>query len=525
MREGEKAMRRVLFSSILIASFLVLGCDEQGPMGVPGDPGTSGEPGYNSLVEVTEVEAGEFCAAAGQRIDSGLDANRDGILAAGEIADTRYVCNGALGAQGEPGLQGEQGLQGVQGIQGVQGTQGDQGIQGDRGIQGDQGIQGEAGSQGVQGEVGLQGSPGDTSFLYANRLTVALSGGDFTSIQAAVDSITEAAVENPYLVWIAPGLYNEAVTLSPYVSLAGSGEGVTIIQAQTSTPGTPVVSAAIIMAEGCTLRDLSVSNTAAADTGVAISVPRDTTGVLIERVTAISLGGTIPHAIVFDGPVVSGVLRESTLRAGRAFHVLNGAQVLVSDCEIIAEGTSHNYASTISGTGTHVVMRQTRLRAEGGATANVGLELRGGVVDANSCSFIVEGTASSEAVAVHVVEARLIARNTRFEAISHDGPAQGLVVDMSLANLDKYVSIDGGRIIGASTILGQGVVTYRNQIMFTALPTTLVNCNVISSHESFAGDGNARVSHSRLTGVTTNATDLICVAVSSNDLFYANTCP
>ena len=40
---------------------------------------------------------------------------------------------------------------------------------------------------------------------YQNVVIVAKSGGDYSSVQAAIDSISDAAASNPYLVWVAQG--------------------------------------------------------------------------------------------------------------------------------------------------------------------------------------------------------------------------------------------------------------------------------------------------------------------------------
>ena len=48
-------------------------------------------------------------------------------------------------------------------------------------------------------------------------------------IQAALDSITDAAEDNPYLVRVMPGKYEEKVTLKPYVTVDGSGPNLTVI--------------------------------------------------------------------------------------------------------------------------------------------------------------------------------------------------------------------------------------------------------------------------------------------------------
>jgi len=57
-----------------------------------GCAGEDGADGVSSLTDVADEPAGANCAVGGVRIDSGVDADGDGTLDAGEIAVTRYVC-------------------------------------------------------------------------------------------------------------------------------------------------------------------------------------------------------------------------------------------------------------------------------------------------------------------------------------------------------------------------------------------------------------------------------------------------
>ena len=56
-------------------------------------------------------------------------------------------------------------------------------------------------------------------------LTVAKTGGNFTSIALALESIKDASKENPYLIKIEPGIYNERIIMKEWVDVVGAGEG------------------------------------------------------------------------------------------------------------------------------------------------------------------------------------------------------------------------------------------------------------------------------------------------------------
>jgi hypothetical protein len=102
---------------------------------------------------------------------------------------------------------------------------------------------------------------------YQNVKVVAKSGGDYTTITGALNSITDASAINPYLIWVAPGSYFESITMKPYVDIQGAGEGVTKI----TSPGfASPYAGTVVGASNARLSYLTVENAGNNTDAVAI---------------------------------------------------------------------------------------------------------------------------------------------------------------------------------------------------------------------------------------------------------------
>lgn len=73
-----------------------------------------------------------------------------------------------------------------------------------------------------------------SAIALGNTRTVASSGGEFTSIQLAIDSITDATSTNVYVVLIYPGVYAELLTLPGNIYLQGVVTGSQVAEIKTS---------------------------------------------------------------------------------------------------------------------------------------------------------------------------------------------------------------------------------------------------------------------------------------------------
>ncbi len=88
---------------------------------------------------------------------------------------------------------------------------------------------------------------------YQQTVTVAKAGGDYTTIQAAITAIIDAAETKRYLVLVYPGKYTEQVTMKDWVDVRGIDRQSVQIEYGATT-------GAIIMDDNCALENLTIEN-------------------------------------------------------------------------------------------------------------------------------------------------------------------------------------------------------------------------------------------------------------------------
>lgn len=124
----------------------------------------------------------------------------------------------------------------------------------------------------------------------------------------ALDGITTASADNPWLLKIEPGVYDlagQSLVMKAYVDVEGSGEGVTTVRSTVDRVGT------VQGAEHAELRGLTVVNTGAMD---AMALVSGAGTFAASRVTCLAQGGSRSAAGAVnyaDG----GTFRDMTVRA------------------------------------------------------------------------------------------------------------------------------------------------------------------------------------------------------------------
>lgn len=195
-------------------------------------------------------------------------------------------------------------------------------------------------------------SGGGGSAGYAQTVTVAKSGGDFTSLKAAVDSITDATTAKRYVVHVYPGTYIEApITVPDYVSIKGLGNLSNIIIVAASPTGTLIDAGDSSFVENITLTGAAGAGgiCGRADGATAFSFVQ-----LASCETGILATGGSASVRVLNVAAQSGTFTDIVKYTG-------GATGGVSQYAVT--GVTAANALVVSGTGTQIAVANTAIKA------------------------------------------------------------------------------------------------------------------------------------------------------------------
>jgi hypothetical protein len=209
---------------------------------------------------------------------------------------------------------------------------------------------------------------------YQNLVVVAKGGGDFTTITDALNSITNNSADNPFTIYVAPGVYTEKVTMKPYVDIEGAGETATKITYGDLYTDTRTV----VGANNAELRFLTVENSNGA--GYAMAISNDHASPHLSHVTiSVTSQWTANYGVHNDNasPTMTDVtisMKNGSNNTG-VYNWILSAPLMTNVTATVSGG---NYDFGVYIWNSSPTMNNVTLSASGGATANYGVLSEGG---------------------------------------------------------------------------------------------------------------------------------------------------
>ena len=322
---------------------------------------------------------------------------------------------------------------------------------------------------------------------YERVVVVAKSGGDYTSVQSAIDSITDATDDKRYLVWVAPGIYTERVTTQSFIDLQGAGESDTVIE---STAGASVAAGAVVTIGGnnSTIRDLTIRNAnggAAYATGL-YSLSHDI--FTVKHVTIdVQHGTTENDATYLD--TSDGSFTDVTVDAGTnsdllsiGFNITNGSAPTITDSTIAGDGLSCIGVRQFGSTSPDITRSNISCSGDTSTFGVSNVDTGGGTTIVDSTIMASAGLGAGDATGIFTGGGDVSLQNVKVTGMSLGGNSYGVELGGSAAGTltalgSQILGISGGvNLSVASTTVNIGGTMVVGGIMGTDAASATKQC-------------------------------------------------
>ncbi|MCB0335746.1 MAG: hypothetical protein KDD62_05550 [Bdellovibrionales bacterium] len=203
------------------------------------------------------------------------------------------------------------------------------------------------------------------AFAIVRVVTVAHEGGDFRTIEAALDSLDGPALENPFVISVAPGRFSieSSIIVPAGVTLQGSGQQRTILEGAFGA-ATVLGGGLVRLQDGAVLSDLTVINNPAQDISVVVTVENTQQAKLPEP--------TSFKTIIENCQIIA----EGSGASDSYGIVLNAASLKVSASSLdIRSSANSSYGVVfIGGINSRLLMAASNILAQG-VTTGVGIDV------------------------------------------------------------------------------------------------------------------------------------------------------
>lgn len=261
---------------------------------------------------------------------------------------------------------------------------------------------------------------------YDHVITVAKAGGNYTTITEALNSITDNDSDNRYLVWVAPGTYEEQITTKSYVDIEGAGKHLTIIKYTGGTDATAAtVNASVSYSElrnlavlmqgtstngsaiycnggSASLSDIKIQANTATDANNGINITNNAAPILKDA-TIIANGGQNAVGLIINNSlprlynstisVNSGTTNFGIQISTDPVAAADSDPIIIDDTIINVDATNQTIAIAVSNSGGRLKIYNDDFSAKGGSADNFGINNTSGTISVQHS--IMKGTEKS----------------------------------------------------------------------------------------------------------------------------------